>query len=321
MFAIVLLGLVALGSLLGRDERLGRDVPVVPTPPGTQGHEATTEVEDPFAWADDRKADFERRAAAGNANVLYRFSPGGAAATARRTAHWRSAVEAAARAGDVDPDLVEALVFLESGGREDALTGAGVEGAAGLGQIVAGTARELLGMHVDGARSRHLTRRIERERRRGHAGKVRALEADRRRADERFDPAKALAATGRYLAIAQRRFGRDDLALESYHMGIGNLEGVLRAFSGERSAAIAEVVRDEELSWAEVYFDSTARRHVAAHRRLRAFSDDSSNYYWKLLAARDVMALWREDARRLDRLARAHTRKNSAEEVLHPPGE
>ena len=35
-----------------------------------------------------------------------------------------------------------------------------------------------------------------------------------------------------YLAIAGERFGRDDLATASYHMGIGNLENVIRAYAG-----------------------------------------------------------------------------------------
>ena len=48
------------------------------------------------------------------------------------------------------------------------------------------------------------------------------------RVDERFDPAKALAGTARYLALARERLGREDLAFVSYHMGMGNLENVLR---------------------------------------------------------------------------------------------
>jgi hypothetical protein len=39
-----------------------------------------------------------------------------------------------------------------------------------------------------------------------------------------------------------------------------------------------------------------------------------------VLAAREIMRLWREDRPQLDRLARLHAAKGSAEEVLHPPG-
>jgi len=95
-------------------------------------------------------------------------------------------------------------------------------------------------------------------------------------------------------------------------MGMGNLDGVLRAFGAEPG--------DEDPSYAEVYFDSTPKRHVKAYRRLASFGDDSSNYYWKLLGAREIMRLHREDAGELARVTALQEAKNSAEELLHPPG-
>ena len=56
-----------------------------------------------------------------------------------------------------------------------------------------------------------------------------------------------------------------------------------------------------EPSYAQVYFDSTPARHPAVQRRLAAFGDDSSNYLWKLYAAREIMRLHREDPRRSSR--------------------
>ena len=53
-------------------------------------------------------------------------------------------------------------------------------------------------------------------------------------------------------------------------------------------------------------------------RKLAAFGDDSSNYLWKLYAAREIMRLSREDPEELARLQALQTAKNSAEEVLHP---
>ena len=61
---------------------------------------------------------------------------------------------------------------------------------------------------------------------------IKALQAARVRADDRLDPAKALAATGRYLKLGRDRFGRGDLSLVSYHMGLGNLQSVIRAYTG-----------------------------------------------------------------------------------------
>src|SRR5919204_1448830 len=145
-------------------------------------------------------------------------------------------------------------------------------------------------MHVNLGASRRLTKKIARA---TTAGRVRKLEAARRRVDDRFDPQKALAGAVRYLTIAKRRFGREDLAVTSYHMGIGNLESVLRDYVGGKSGTpIGTVVRDDHLSYARVYFDSTPLRHPAAYALLSRFGDDSSNYYWKVLAAEDIMRLY-----------------------------
>ena len=262
---------------------------------------------DPFAWDADREDELVARAAAGLAHGLYVFSPGGIEATAERVARWRPQVERTAAAAGVDPDRLEGLVMLESGGREDALTAAGIEGAAGITQIVASTATSLLGMRVDLARSRRLTRRIERAARAADGERVERLRARRRAVDDRFDPVKAFAGTANYLRQARERFGREDLAFVSYHMGMGNLDGVLAAFG------------EAEPSWAQVYFDSTPLRHPEAHARLTGFADDSANYLWKIEAAVEAMRLFREDRATLRGLAALQTAKNSAEEVLHPP--
>ena len=80
------------------------------------------------------------------------------------------------------------------------------------------------------------------------------------------------------------------MAFVSYHMGMGNLESVLRAYGGEPG--------DEDLPYTQVYFDSSPIRHSAAYAKLASFGDDSSNYLWKLGAAERIMRLSREDARR-----------------------
>ena len=123
--------------------------------------------------------------------------------------------------------------------------------------------------------------------------------------DERFDPRKALEATGRYLTLSRGRFGREDLSIAAYHMGIGNLESVIRDFGAPRS-------------YAEIYFGTGPTRHAAAWRRLYALGDDSSTYLWRVYAARDIMRAYRDDPDALGRAADLYTAKNSAEEVLHP---
>jgi hypothetical protein len=290
----------------------GDDRRVVP------GGAPSGEQTDPLAYDPDRRAEFERRAARGLSHVLFAKSPGGATATARRTAAWRGEVESAASAAGVDPDLLEALVFVESAGRPEVIADDDPEAASGLTQILAETAQNLLGMEVDLAASRRLTKRIARAERAGRVRAARRLRAQRRRVDERFDPRRALAGAGRYLEIARERFGRDDLAIASYHMGIGNLERVARAYAGDASARVAELVRDEDLSYARLFFDTSPLLHRGAHRLLASFGDDSSTYLWRILGAREIMRLHRESPGELARLEALHAQKNSAEEVLHP---
>jgi Family of unknown function (DUF5715) len=304
---VVLAGALAAVALLAGLALRGDDpapgVPLVPTPPG--GQDGGEPIPDPFAYDREDEDELSRRAARGTAHILYARSPGGATATAERVARWRPQVEAAAERAGVEPDMLEGLVFLESAGREDAMAG-DTEAAVGLTQILAETGQNLLGMHVDVERSARLTRRIERAFDRGRIGKVRELQRERRAADDRYDPAKALAGTARYLTIARETLGREDLAFVSYHMGIGNLQDVLRSFGEQRP------------SYARVYFDSTPARHADAQRRLMAFGDDSSTYLWRVRAAREIMRLYRSDRDELARLQALQTAKNSAEEVLHP---
>jgi hypothetical protein len=261
---------------------------------------------DPLAYTPQREAGFVAAAARGNAHVLYAKSPGGARASAERTAAFRPLVEAAAATAGISPDTLEGLVLLESAGRPDATADPKLEGAVGLTQILAETGRNLLGMRVDPQAALRIGRSLRRAQAAGDSGLIRRLQSRRRRVDERFDPVKALAATARYLVIAKKALHRDDLAIVSYHMGIGNLQGALSAYG------------DDDASYARLYFDSTPLRHAAAYRKLASLGDDSSTYEWRVAAAQEIMRLYRSDPAQLDRISQLQNAKNSAEEVLHP---
>jgi hypothetical protein len=266
---------------------------------------------DPLAWDSDKESDLVGRAAAGFSDPIWDKSPGGVVATARRTAHWRPLIEQAAKANGVDPDTLEAIVLLESAGRSDAIAGGGtnVEGAVGLTQIVASTATSLLRMRVDLERSHSLTERIESA---TSASQSRKLERARRKADERFNPAVALAAGARYLADAKKRFGREDMAVASYHMGIGNLEHVLSLYKEQGGG--------DDPSYAQVYFDSTPLRKPRAYQLLSGFGDDSSTYLWRVTAAREIMAMSRKDPKKLAHLEELERDAGPGERRLYPDG-
>jgi hypothetical protein len=281
-----------------------------------------SDATDVLAYDDSQAEELERAATFGLSQPLYAKSPGGVFATARRTDLFRSLVEGAVGDSGFDADFVEAIVFLESGGRPDVIAGDDPIAASGLTQIVAETAQNFLGMKVDLDESRRLTVLIAGAVRRGNLARAERLRERRRGIDERFDPEKALAGTIRYLSIARERLGRDDLAAVSYHMGIGNLTDVLRAYTGAGPEVyVPDLVEELDLSWVRVFFDTAPDRNGAAHQLLARLGDDSPTYYWRVLAAQEIMRLWRDDAERLQELDLLHAAKASAEEVLHPPSE
>jgi hypothetical protein len=252
-----------------------------------------------------RDSAFVARATAGSSHVLYTKSPGGVLATAARVAAFRPLIDAAVQGSGVDPNVLEGIVFVESAGRPYVLAGADISAAAGLTQILADTGRSLLGMHIDLSRSRKLLAQA------GNASSSAQLSATLRRlarVDTRFDPRRALAATVRYLQLAAQRLGRSDLAVVSYHMGIGNLDHVLATYDGGRA-----------VPYAQLYFDTAPDRHATAYALLSGFGDQSSLYLWRVLGAAQVMQLYRRDPSALMRLARFQTARDSTAAVLHPP--
>ena len=110
------------------------------------------------------------------------------------------------------------------------------------------------------------------------------LERARAKIDDRFDPRQALAGTVRYLEIAEQHLGRTDLAFESYHMGVGNLQRILDLYDGGHA-----------VPYPQLYFDTAPDHNPNAYALISSFGDDSSLYYWRLLGAQRIMRLYRTD--------------------------
>jgi soluble lytic murein transglycosylase-like protein len=241
-------------------------------------------------------AELSRQAAAGSAQVLFVKSPGGVPATAARVTRFRALIDAAVRGTDIPPALLEGLVFLESAGRPYVVAGGSVQDAAGLTQILPSTGSSVLGLHIDLARSGPLLAAAQAAQSAGDTRRLARLNAQLARADQRFDPARALDATVRYLLIAQRDLGRLDLAVAAYHAGIGNVQTVLDDYDGGRP-----------VPYAQLYFDAAPNRHPAAWRFLSQLGDDSSLYVWRVLEAERVMQMYRSRPAALHRLSGLET--------------
>lgn len=275
-------------------------------PEAQEAREDAEEPFDPLAWDPGREEEFVQRARDGHAHPLFTRSPGGAVRSAQRTARWRPLIERAAAQAELEPEILEGMVFLESAGRSNAVAGDDLSGAVGLTQILAETGQNLLDMEIDVERSEELTADIAEAFDEDDSERADRLRQRRREVDQRFDPEQALAAMARYIRFARGELGRDDLAVVSYHMGVGNLTDVLDLYG------------DDDASYAQVYFDSSPRNKQGAHRKLVSLGDDSQTYLWRVGAAQDIMALWRSDTAALQRLQALHDEKNSAEEVLRP---
>jgi hypothetical protein len=318
VFALVAIAgaIAAIAIALGLGEREPLDLQVAVSGGATA---ANTKAADPFAWKPSRSDEFEQQAALGSSHVIYEKSPGGVVASAERTDKFRPQIEAAAKAHGVDPDMLEAVIFLESAGRPDVIAGPTPESASGLAQIIPSTATDLLGMSVDLPQSITLTKKIQRS---NSPRQTDRLQAQRAQIDQRFDPEAAINGAARYLQIAQQRFGDPELAVVSYHMGIGNLESVLRAYAGDDSdQPIGDLVKSADLSYPRVFFDSAPDSHRKAYELLTGFGDESSLYLWKVLASKQILDQWRDDPDALAATAELATNKATLEEVYHPSNE
>ena len=278
----------------------------LPLPPKA-GTESGAAPGDPFAYLPAHEDEFVSRATAGNAHVLFSMSPGGAIATAARVATFRPLIDRVTAGTGINPDMLEGLVFVESAGRPEVIAGSDPADAAGLTQILAQTGLSLLGMKINLAASRKLTAEIDGVASGTRRGYLAPLLAKRATIDARFDPGRALAATVRYLRYAEGQFGRQDLAFESYHMGIGNLKQALTDYDGGRS-----------VPYVQLYFDTAPDHHRSAYDLLSSLGDDSSLYFWRILGAVGIMRLYRTDRAALTRLAGLQNETASNAFVLHP---
>jgi soluble lytic murein transglycosylase-like protein len=327
---IALAGAVVVVALL-------RDDPPPPPPelpsaapkPGAPPYDA--DAFQPFAYERSTSIDFLERGSRGMAHVVYALSPGGVSRSVARTRRWRRAVERATAGTDVTASDLEAMMFLESAGRPTVMADGTPNSATGLMQILPSTASSLLGMRVDLARSLEIAGELAAARRRAALSRkrkkrgaarreVRSLLRERPVADERFDPDRSLAGAVRYLTIAERRFGRRDLAIASYHMGIGNLTTLIRTYVSPRRPARStrRTVRRYGLTWARLYHDSSPTRNPRTWDILTQLGDDTRHYLFKVFASREILWLARTDREELEREIQLQTEKASAEEVLRP---
>lgn len=240
----------------------------------------------------------------------------------------------------------EADLLLESGGDPNARS---VADAVGVAQFLASTGREA-GLRVDLAASNALSRKLAvierdlaaieatapdwtrkaafgggawgREQWIGYRkGQRDQLVAKRRRADHRFDPAKAIRVQTRYLLKLTRRFGGVDWALQAYHGGVGGVQRTVSLFGrshGQTRLASRGGSYGRTLPYNELYRSVTPLSAPSAFGYLFGRSDDHRYYWWKALMAERALDLYRKDPAEFERQWRELQPGLSADAAYYP---
>ena len=232
-------------------------------------------------------------------------------ASAKRTAAYRDQIEAAAERHGVDPDTLEAVIFLESAGRPDVIAGPTPESAAGPRPDHA-LDRDRPARDVGRPAGEHRPHRADLATRDSPApdrSAARPAGRDRPALRSRGGDRRRRHATWRSRA---ERFGGEDFAVVSYHMGIGNLETVIAAYRRRL---------DRRASLRAALLRLRSRLHEPAYDLLQGFGDESADYLWKVLASEEIMKRYRDDPDGLAATAELATNKATMEEVFHPENE
>lgn len=129
------------------------------------------------------------------------------------------------------------------------------------------------------------------------------LVARRRKVDERFDPARAIAAQTRYLIRLTRRYGGVDWALQAYHGGEAGVARTVRLYStGGGGATLASRGGGSRwVTYADFYQGCTPTATPEAFNYLFGRSDDHRYYWWKVLMAERALDLYRKDPQEFER--------------------
>jgi len=210
---------------------------------------------------------------------------------------------AAAAASGFPQDMLEAIAYLESWGDVSAESWAG--SPRGIMQISLATARTM-GLRV-GQVTRYRTVKMK-VRVKSAGGKVKYKNVSQRTPytviahDERLIPERAIPAAAVYLAGMERTFGARDWAIFAYHCGQGCV-----AEMQELTRRARGIPRDQ-ITVPRMYFSSSPawnrELYLAIQQQMQR--DYSPTYYFRILCASELLALYRSDPAAFTALADAN---------------
>jgi len=209
----------------------------------------------------------------------------------------------AAAASGFPQDVLEAIAYLESWGDVSAESWAG--SPRGIMQISLDTARSM-GLKV-GRLTRYRTVKLK-VRVKTASGKPKYKTVSRRTPytvltrDERLLPERAIPAAARYLAGMERTFGGRDWAIFAYHCGQGCVAEMQELTRRARGIPAGEITVPR------MYFSSNPawnrELYLAIQQQMQR--DYSPTYYFRILCATQLLALYRTDPAAFAALAEAN---------------
>ncbi len=196
----------------------------------------------------------------------------------------------AARAG-FPPEVLEAIVYVESWGEARAESPAGPRG---IMQISAATARAM-GLRVVVATRYKVTRERVLVPRKGRKPRYKTITHKTPYVvtvrDDRLSPERAVPAAARYLASMVQKFGGLDWAIFAYHCGQGCVAEMLDLTRQARG-----IPRDE-VTVPRMFFSANPawNRELYEAIQQQMLRDYSPTYYFRILRAEQLLSLYRRD--------------------------
>lgn len=211
----------------------------------------------------------------------------------------QSLFRSAASQSGLPASLIEAIAYLESWGDPKAES---PSGPRGIMQISAATARSM-GLRVVVATRYKISR--ERVAVSGKGKKTRYRTVTHRTPyivtvrDDRMVPERAIPAAARYLAGMEQKFGGRDWAIFAYHCGQGCVAEMLDLTRQARG------ISRDQLTVPRMFFSCSPawNRELYQAIQQQMQRDWSPTYYFRIMRAQQLLALYRRDPGEFSRLA------------------
>lgn len=208
----------------------------------------------------------------------------------------------AARASGLPETLIEAVAYLESFGDAKAESPTGPKG---IMQISLATAHSM-GLRVVERTRYHVTR--EKVPVKSARGRTKYRIVSHRSPytvtvrDDRLSPDRAIPAAARYLASMQQHFGGIDWAIFGYHCGAGCASEMLDLTRRARG------IPKDEITVPRMFFSCSPvwNRELYEAVEAQMQRDYSPTYYFRVMRAQQLLALYRRDPVSFETLAREY---------------